>query len=166
MQGKDFFDDVPDAQDLQERWQLALRNAVRRGWEIEQLWRLDRNVDRSLRLVGTMLDLVGSGRYHLRYFERYGTLRPPYDLVVVPGVAAMMLLATGNPDHVDGTLVLTDPGQIETVRAHFAQLRALTRPLLHGYLPPTYEIQGTRRHWLPARAGPVAGDSSRTASAP
>lgn len=144
MQGKKTFEGLPDAQGVQNAWQAALRQVLRRGWRIEQLWRLDRNVDRSVRLVETMLDLVGSGRYWPRYFDRYGVLDPPYDVLVVPGHAAMLSLATDEPEADDAAFVFARQEEIALVAGHFRRLREHTKPLLRGFFPRTQEIDYTR----------------------
>jgi hypothetical protein len=111
---------------------------------VEELRRLDKNIGRSLHLVESMLVLIGSGSYHPRYFERYGLLTPPYDLIVVPGVAALLLLATGERGHVDAGIPYTVPEQLAILSAHYAQLHADTRPLLRGFVPERHEMEFTR----------------------
>lgn len=144
VQGETAFKGESPAADLGPAWQQALRSLVERGWEIEQLWRLDRDVSRSLRVVERVAGLIGSSRYHPRYFKRYGILKPPYDIVVVPGVAAMLMFAVETPQRVDRAILLTQPEQIDQIAAHFHQLRAQTRPLLRAFVPPAQELTFTR----------------------
>jgi hypothetical protein len=145
MQGMGMFEGLPKAKELDLAWRSALRAALRRGWEIDQLWRLDKNIDRSLQLVATMLDLVGMGGYHPHYFSgRSGVLRPPYDVLVIPGSAALLLFATEQPNYLDRAILLSEPEQVELVCAHFAQLRAQTKPLLRGFMPQVHEMAYTR----------------------
>lgn len=141
VQGEELFG---GPQGLEQAWQHSLRAALRRGWKIEQLWRLDKDVSRSLRLVDSMLDLIGLGGYHPRYFERYGLLQPPYDLVIVPGHAAMLVLAADGSACSDGALVLTEPSQVDLASAHYRHLRAHTKWLLQGFMPKTQELDYTR----------------------
>ena len=144
LQGEELFAGLAATSGAAHVWHQALRGALRRGWQIEQLWRLDKDVGRSLHLVESMLDLVGLGGYHPRYFDHYGLLRPPYELVIVPGSAAILLLAANNATYADGALVLTEPAQIALMSAHYAQIRDLTRPLLQGFLPVAQELEVTR----------------------
>ena len=154
MQGMGMFEGLPKARELELAWRSALRAALRRGWEIEQLWRLDKNIARSLQLVATMLDLVGMGGYHPHYFSgRSGVLRPPYDVLVIPGDAALLLFATEQPDYLDRALLLREPEHVDFVSAHFAQLGALTKPLLRGFVPQVHEMAYTRE-LVAAEAGP------------
>lgn len=129
---EDAYDDFPE---LQVRYQQALAGALQRGWQIRHLWRLDHDTHRSLLLVENMLKLLGTGRYQPSYFHQYGTLAPPYDLLVIPQAAAMLVLATQNPHRADAALLTYDPEQIELLHTHFSQLLAQSQPLVQSYLP-------------------------------
>lgn len=115
------------------RWQQALRGAMARGWRVRHLWRLNRNVQRSVGLVRSMLDLLGSGRYTPYFFTRYETLTPPYDLLIVPGVAALHILAADNPRALDAAVLTRQPERIALLAAHARQLERQTRPLLRAF---------------------------------
>jgi transcriptional regulator with XRE-family HTH domain len=124
------FDDFPE---LQEQFITALQGALQRGWQVCHLWRLDEDVRRSILLVEEMLKLLGTGRYLPCYMSQYGTLAPPYDLLIVPKTAAMLLFATQNPRRDDAALLTHDPEQIELLSTHFGQLCALSQPLARSY---------------------------------
>ncbi|HEU5368653.1 MAG TPA: hypothetical protein VFU69_09320, partial [Ktedonobacterales bacterium] len=124
------FDDFPE---LQEQFIMALQGVLQRGWQVCHLWRLDEDVRRSILLVEEMLKLLGTGRYLPSYMRQYGTLAPPYDLLIVPKTAAMLLFATQNPRRDDAALLTHDPEQIELLSTHFDQLCALSQPLARSY---------------------------------
>jgi hypothetical protein len=126
------FDDFPELQDL---FTKALYGALQRGWKICHLWRIDQDVRRSIFLVENMLKLLGTGRYLPHYISQYGTLSAPYDLLIVPGTAAMLFFATQTPRRDDAALLSHDPEQIELLRTHFYQLYAMSQPLAKTYLP-------------------------------
>ena len=144
MQGGKLFAGVEGERELHATWQHALRDALSRGREVVQLWRLDRDVGRTLSLVEEMLQLVGSGRYYPRYFERYGLLRPPYDLIIIPPKAALLIFSTKDADAVDAAVALTDEAQVALLERHFAQLHARTRQLLEEFRPQVQELEYTR----------------------
>lgn len=133
------FEDFPE---LQEQFTRTLLGVLQRGWQVRHLWRLDQDVRRSILLVEDMLKLLGTGHYHPSYMSQSGTLAPPYDLLIVPKTAAMLLLATQNSRRVDAALLSHDPEQIELLRTHFDQLYALSQPLAQIYLP-----EDTPRNW-------------------
>ncbi len=129
---EDAFDDFPD---LQEQYHQAIEHVLRRGWNICHLWRLDHDVRRSLLLVESMLKFLGTDRYQPHYLRQYGTLAPPYDLLVIPQTAAMLLFATQNPHRADAAMLTHDAEQMELFQTHFHQLLAQSQPLIKSYLP-------------------------------
>ncbi len=118
---------------LQARWFAALKAALRRGWRIEYLFRLDSNAYRTVRLVEMMHNLVGLGDYSPRYFTTYGAMTPSYDLIILPGVAAASLFSSATPNTVDAGMITTDPEHILLFQGHAQQLLKQTRPLITGY---------------------------------
>lgn len=132
MQGKEPFEGLPDGRSLSGAWKHALRTALTRGWRVQQVWRLDKNIDRSFRLVEMMLELLGAGHYQPSYVTRYGLLRPTYDLLIIPGNAGLLMLATQQDEYVDAAVLMRDTEQLEVLTAHFSQLLANTRPLLRN----------------------------------
>lgn len=143
MQGEELFEGTPSSSGLEHGWREALQGALRRGWKIEHLLRLDKNIGRSLHIAQSMLGPIEIGGYHPRYFDRYGLLRTPYEMVIVPGHAAMLLLAIHNATRADGAIILTEPVQIDMMRAHYSQLRENTNPLLQRFLPQAQEMEFT-----------------------
>ncbi|MHB8993063.1 MAG: hypothetical protein ACYC66_15700, partial [Chloroflexota bacterium] len=112
----------------------ALRGALRRGYEISHLVRLEGDNRRSIQMVECMLKLFeGAGGYRPRYFSHYGVISSAREMLVVPGAGAMVLLGTGQTVQVDAAVVMMDQGQIEVLRDHFVALRGQTRPLLNSY---------------------------------
>ncbi|HET8907915.1 MAG TPA: hypothetical protein VFN11_13215 [Ktedonobacterales bacterium] len=142
-QGEDLFAGLASAPELEQRWQRALRLALHHGWKIEHLWRLDRDIARSLHIVQSILELVEAGGYFPRYFDRYKLLRHPYDMVIIPRRAALLLLATNNAVSADGAVVLTEPAQIALMNAHYQQLREDSNPLFRTFLGEAQEVQFT-----------------------
>lgn len=144
VQGGSLFAGVEGEAEVYAAWQQALRGALARGWQVTQLWRLDRDVTRTFNLVETMLNLIGSGRYHPRFFERYGLLRPPYDMIIVPPSTALLMFSTESDEVVDGGWVVKDEEHVALLIQHFEQLRARTRPLLQEFNPQLQELELTR----------------------
>lgn len=118
---------------FQQRWQVALQSALRRGWTIHYLCRLDKNVHRTARIVELMLDFIGSGAYFPRYFTSYGTMAPSYDLVIVSGMAGVVLFSAHTTERVDGGFIVRDPDAIQTLTDHVRLLATQTTPLVSAY---------------------------------
>lgn len=129
---EDAFDDFPE---LHHQYMQALQGVLQRGWQVCHLWRINRDRRRSIALVESSLKLLGTGRYLPSFISDYGTLAPPYDLLVIPKTAAMLCFATQNPRRVDAGLLTHDLEHIELTHTHFYQLQAMSQPLAHIYLP-------------------------------
>jgi transcriptional regulator with XRE-family HTH domain len=114
-------------------WVYALRGALARGWQARQIWRLNRDVSRSVTLVRTMLDLLGAGGYESLYIPKHETLQTPYDMLIVPDHAAALFFATADGSTVDSAVVTRDPAQIALYSAHFDLLGKHAQPLIEGY---------------------------------
>jgi hypothetical protein len=142
-QGEDIFAGLASSRELEQKWRHALQVALRHGWKIEHLWRLDRNIARSLQIVQSILEFVETGGYFPRYSDRYTLLRHPYDMVIIPGHAAILLLATNNSASADRAIVLTEPAQIALMSEHYRQLRQDSKPLFRTFVGEAQEVQFT-----------------------
>jgi transcriptional regulator with XRE-family HTH domain len=114
-------------------WVYEMRGALARGWKVKQIWRLNRDISRSVTLVQTMLDLVGAGAYESFFIPKHGTLQAPYDVLIVPGHAATLFFATADGSAVDSAMVTRDPAQIALYSAHFELLAKSAQPLMESY---------------------------------
>lgn len=135
-----FQGDLSPTASKSQRWIDALRAVMERGWRVHHVWRLNRDASRSVALAERMLDLLGAHRYFPYYVTRYETLSPPYDLVIVPNRAAMLLFATETPHQPDAALLVRQLDQVALLAAHFAQLQAQSRRLLRSYAGLSYEF--------------------------
>jgi transcriptional regulator with XRE-family HTH domain len=114
-------------------WVYEMRGALARGWKVQQIWRLNRDISRSVTLVQTMLDLVGAGAYESFFIPKHEALQTPYDLLIVPDHAAALFFATADGSTVDSALVTHDPAQIALLSAHFDLLGKHAQPLIEAY---------------------------------
>jgi hypothetical protein len=114
-------------------WTQALRGALARGWRARQLWRLNRDMKRSVTLVHTMLDLLGAGQYESLFVPTHKTLPAPQDLLIVPDHAAALFFATADGAAVDSALVTRNPAQIALFTAHYDVLAKHAQKLLEAY---------------------------------
>jgi hypothetical protein len=123
--------------DLQRDWRRALRFVMnRRGWRVTHLLRLGEDRLRALALIPSFLDLIAPlGRYVPRCICQQTVPVPPQDFMVVPGVGALLCLATRQASHIDAALFLPDGESLDVVRGHLDQLRIETPPLARSYPP-------------------------------
>ena len=109
-------------------WVYEMRGALARGWKVKHIWRLNRDISRSVTLVQTMLDLVGAGAYESFFIPKHETLQTPFDLLIVPDHAAALFFATADGSTVDSAVVTRDPAQIALFSAHFDLLAKSAQP--------------------------------------
>jgi hypothetical protein len=114
-------------------WISELRGALARGWKAQHLWRVNRDISRSVTLVQTMLDLIGAGAYESFFLPKHETLATPYDLLIVPEHAAALFFATADGSTIDSALITRDAGQIALLSAHFDLLAKQAQPLMESY---------------------------------
>jgi hypothetical protein len=125
---------------IQRRLIQAFYRATERGWTISHLWRLDEHPERTIGLLGMMLDLAGSRRYLPFYFRPYGTLTPPYDLAIVAGVAGMLMFSAGSVDGLDVAFVVTEQAVLDSLHAHFMGLREQAELVFQTYMDGRNEM--------------------------
>jgi hypothetical protein len=118
--------------DFASRAVQAIRGALSRKWRVEHIMRLDRDLRRTVPLVESMLDLLAVGDYRPYRLMTYEPLSPPYDLLIRPD-AALLLLATHHKRNVDAALLTRDTGQIALLRQHFALMCEQAKPLLQSF---------------------------------
>jgi hypothetical protein len=129
----DPFDKAPK---LRNKWWRALKTASERGWKIRHVIRLNENARRILTLVGDIIENISAGSdYTPYYFRQYGSLKPPYDILVVPGQGSMQLFATKQPDFVDTAFYTADPLLTQALSEYFGQLArpSCISPLMKMY---------------------------------
>ncbi|MHB1159529.1 MAG: hypothetical protein ACYC66_00080 [Chloroflexota bacterium] len=116
-------------------WSSVLRTALRKGCDVVHLVRLGSDTRRPALVVEHLLRLQKmEGQYRPYYFSEYGGHPNPWEVFVVPDVGAIVALATDRPDAIDTGLLLTNPQQVEAVRAHLALLRTQTKALLEVHV--------------------------------
>lgn len=89
---EDLFDDSDDA-----FFQLlrVMRRCLQSGWAITQVYSMNDDRQRSLQMVEAMIDLLGShGDYQVVYLPEARATTPASDVLVVPGIAASLLLSS------------------------------------------------------------------------
>ena len=82
----------------EDRWSHAIRSAMHHNWNVVSLYRLTDDIERAFEAVREIRNLsVFPEQYIPRYFRRIGELRPPYNLLIVPHIGALLSLSTHNP---------------------------------------------------------------------
>lgn len=126
---KEYFEGYPE---LHRDWQQTIIHALSLGWSVRHLCKLNKNVQRSLRLVNQILEWTNySGAYSLYYFDKYGIDYPPYEIILVKGKGAIMGFATDNYKEIDAGLYLDEIGAVRIIENFVGQMFHNAEPLIH-----------------------------------
>lgn len=112
--------------DLRHKWLQALRDALGRGWRVEQYTRLGDDPKRHLHIAGSLLALLSAGgSYRLFALPGRDLLSPAQDFFLgPPSIGALLLVATNQGQHSDAASVIQHPGQVAQLRGYLRQLTA------------------------------------------
>lgn len=126
---RDYFDGHPE---LYLEWQQLILRALRAGWCVNHLCRLNKNVERSLQLVNQILAWTNySGAYRLYYFNKYGIDFPAQEIIVFKGKGAIMGYATDQYKEMDAGLYISEINAVRIIEKHLEQQLHYSEPLIH-----------------------------------
>lgn len=126
---RDYFDGYPE---LYHEWQQTIIQALRLGWSIRHLCKLNKNVERSLQLVNQILTWTNySGSYHLYYFNKYRIDYPTQEIILIQGTGVIMGYATDQFKEIDAGLYLKDQNAVHIIEKYIEQMLHNTEPLIH-----------------------------------
>lgn len=90
-------------------------------------------------IIEKILGWLGyKGSYRPFYFNKYNTINPPYEMIIVPGVGALLCLATEGMDYIDTAFFYRQQDAIESLYKYFNQLSSQTEPLLRIFNVDNY----------------------------
>ncbi len=133
---KSIFEDQPH---LQERWNQARSSAMKKGYKITHLIRLDSTFRRrTYELVsGTFQLLKYKDLYEPLCFKNKSILMAPYGLVLALGQEALFTLSTQESHATDAAIYTKEESQVSILAEHFQSLKEQTEQIFSKY--ETYE---------------------------
>jgi transcriptional regulator with XRE-family HTH domain len=135
------FDGYPK---LEEYWRSNLCAALEEGWEADHILRLNKDITRSMKLVKRIVQTVGlDNHYHPYYFEKYGTLSPAYDVIIVEGIGALVSFSTEDADYVDTAFFYNADEAVKSLERYYMQIFGSLKPLLGVYTLDEYFVFNT-----------------------
>ncbi len=121
----------------ESEWLKVVENVLRSGVNVTHIIRLDREIDRTLKIVRSILQYVGfKGEYKPYAFNQIGVMQAPYGVLVIPGKEAFLGFATNQAESVDSGVHLKgkkDQELIAILDKHFKQLESLSTPIIEEY---------------------------------
>ncbi|WP_276354140.1 helix-turn-helix domain-containing protein [Cohnella caldifontis] len=125
---REHFDNQPD---LYGEWHAAIRQALERGWNIRQICRLTRNLERSLRLVTQIMDWANErGEYALYYMHKYGVHQPPFEIIQASGHGALLCFAGTSGTEIETALYIDEAEAAPTIGPFVRQMLHSAEPLV------------------------------------
>lgn len=142
--------DIPEKSDLNKEWNQVFISVLQKGWNIRHLMRLNKNVNRSFRIVSKIFHWIGyTGKYEPMYFSKYGTASPAFELMIVKNVGALICFNAGESDYVDTALYIHQKEAMEALTGYFNKLAANTQPILDLLSIEEYFYQTTVKDKTP-----------------
>jgi transcriptional regulator with XRE-family HTH domain len=132
----------------EDRWHQAIDEVMRRKWSVVSLYRLTGDMKRAFEVIQEIRTLsVYPEQYIPRCFRQIGSLRPTYNLLIVPQVGTLWALSTHNPDVVDAAFFYPDNEKYKlytlSFSNHFNLLFTETVQLARTYKPRSPEWDDT-----------------------
>ncbi|MDQ0090984.1 transcriptional regulator with XRE-family HTH domain [Paenibacillus anaericanus] len=125
---REYFDDYPE---IYTHWQNTIIEALNVGWDIKQICKLNKNVERSLRLVNQIMDWTNYlGTYGLFYFNKYGIYNPPFEIFLVRGKGALLCFATENHNEIDAAIYINELESVQIIENFAKQMFYDVEPLV------------------------------------
>lgn len=116
---------------LNEEWNFIIKDALKAGWNINHLWRLNNNYNRSTELVKNLINFLGyEGMYTLNYFQKYETLIPPYEIIIISNIGALICFSCESFDSIDTAFFFSDKEKINSLTKNYYQLKAQSQLLI------------------------------------
>lgn len=126
------------------RWKTALLDAMRKGWEVILLIRLNDNIKRTMKLVEDILTALFTDRFRVYYIDAKRESDVGNDLIIVPDVGALFSFSSRIKDQVDSAFLFESAESIEALTGHFYQFVSMAKPFFVAYPSQKYvEFQKT-----------------------
>lgn len=142
--------DIPEKSELHKEWSRAFTSALRKGWNIRHLIRLNRNMNRSFRIIHRIFNWMGhSGKYEPYYFSKYGSSTPANELIIVKNVGALICYNTGDSEYVDMAIYVHQKDALDALIRYFEKLALHTEPIIKLLNMDEYFYQTTVKDKTP-----------------
>lgn len=127
---REYFDGYPE---IYGHWQHTIIEALRAGWNIKQICKLNRNLERSLKLVNQIMEWTNyRGKYELFYVNKYGIYHPPFEIFLIKGKCALLCFATENNNAIDAALYISDAQSVLVIERFTEQMFYNVEPLVRN----------------------------------
>lgn len=111
-----------------------LLRAIRNGWNILFLLRLDNNCERTIEFINFSKLLVKTGKLSLYYLTKYDTLNTGKDIISVPEIGAVLAMSTTHHFENERAFYFKSIDAIDTCQKYFTTLlKNYAKPVIKYY---------------------------------
>lgn len=111
-----------------------LLRAIRNGWNILFLLRLDNNCERTIEFINFSKLLVKTGKLSLYYLSKYDTLNTGKDIIAVPEIGAILAISTTHHLENERAFYFKSIDAIDTCQEYFKTLiKNYAKPVIKYY---------------------------------
>lgn len=126
-----------------------IKNALTEGVDVYQLFRLNKNINRSFKIINKIINFLGcKGKYLPYYFNKYGTIKFPMEYIICEGVGALICFSSNNNENFDTAIFYSQEDAVISLKKYLELHFVETSPLVEDYsLEEHYNyITETRKH--------------------
>ena len=100
-------------------WRDTLLKAIKNGWHVLLLIRLNGNTARTIGFMNCMIPLVQTGQFMPYYIKNYDSIAIGDELVVVPGIGVLSCFSSNLHSEINCGLFIKNKSAIELYQNHF-----------------------------------------------
>lgn len=124
---------IPNYKKFSAMWRKILLKSLKNGWKVLYLIKLNKNNERTLRIIEDLQLALYSGRYYVYYYKENPYSFIGNELIIVPNVGALYCFSSKVKNKVDSAFLFKSKESIEVLSGHFFQLFSSAKPLLKSY---------------------------------
>lgn len=115
-------------------WRELLLNALKTGWYVIFLLRLNNNINRTIKFMNFVLPLMKTGRFNIYYFKKYGVFAKERELYVISGIGALSCFSTNPDSEISCAFYLENKAAVDILKNYFnVLLETYAKPLIKYY---------------------------------
>lgn len=116
------------------RWRNALLKAIKKGWNVLLLLRLNSNINRTIKFINFAIPLIKTGQFIPYYIKKYDNLVIDSEIMAVPEIGALSCFSTNLHSEINCAFYLKSKAAINIFKDYFhVVLASCAQPLVKNY---------------------------------
>lgn len=122
------------SENLHNIFDHEIETALREGIDVCHLLRLNKNINRSFKVIEKIINFLGyKGKYYPYYFNKYGTVKFPMEFIICEGVGALICFSSNNNECFDTAMFYYKEEDVSAIKKHFDLHFIEVSPLVENY---------------------------------